>query len=89
MSPPSLERTILVMVPIEANRPTGFWTFPIGTVSQSESGIELVHQSVVVQPHWIVRGDKQGRWSVVMRLSADTSLAQQRQQQTDQQLVTV
>jgi alpha-amylase len=76
-------------VHLQANRPTGFWTFPVGTVSQSESGIELVHQSVVVQPHWIVRGDTQGRWSVVMRLDLDTSLAQQRQQETSEQLVTV
>ena len=76
-------------VHLQANRPTGFWTFPVGTVSQSESGIELVHQSVVVQPHWIVRGDKHGRWSVVMRLELDTSLAKQRQEQADDQLVTV
>jgi alpha-amylase len=76
-------------VQLQANRPTGFWTFPIGTVSQSEGGIELVHQSVVVQPHWIVQGDKSGRWSVIMRLALDTSLARQRQEQTDEQLVTV
>jgi alpha-amylase len=44
----------------------------VGTISQSESGIELVHQSVVVQPHWLVRGDAEGRWSVVMRLGMDT-----------------
>jgi alpha-amylase len=76
-------------VHLQANRPTGFWAFPVGTVSQSESGIELVHQSVVVQPHWIVRGDKHGRWSVVMQLELDTSLAKQRQEQADEELVTV
>jgi alpha-amylase len=77
---------------LDVNRPTGFWTFPIGTVSQSESGIELVHQSVVVQPHWLVRGDQEGKWSVVMRLTLDTSLAEQRgadQEQSEQPLVTV
>ena len=47
-----------------ADQPTSWWTFPIETVSQSEGGFELVHQSVVVQPHWFVRGDAQGRWSV-------------------------
>lgn len=65
---------------LEMNRPSGVWTFPVGTVSQSESGIELVHQSVVVQPHWLVRGDAEGRWSVVMRLCLDAGRAEQRSQ---------
>lgn len=47
----------------------GLWAFPIHSVSQSESGFELVHQSVVVQPHWIVRGDNNGRWSTTMKLT--------------------
>jgi len=61
-----------------ADRPTNVWTFPIETVSQSEGGFELVHQSVVVQPHWHVRGDARGRWAVTMRLALDTSLAESR-----------
>jgi alpha-amylase len=61
-----------------ADRPTNVWTFPIETVSQSEGGFELVHQSVVVQPHWHVRGDANGRWAVTMRLALDTSLAESR-----------
>jgi alpha-amylase len=65
-------------VRLAANRPTGFWTFPIETVSQSEGGYELVHQSVAVIPHWIVTGDASGRWSAVLRLTADTSLAENR-----------
>lgn len=44
------------------------WAFPIRTVSQSESGFELVHQSVVVQPHWLIRGDETGRWSTQISL---------------------
>jgi len=40
-------------------------------VSQSEGGFELVHQSVVVMPHWIVTPDATGRWSVTLRLSID------------------
>ena len=48
------------------------------TVSQSEGGFELVHQSVVVQPHWYIQGDSEGRWSVTMRLACDTSLAESR-----------
>ena len=37
-------------VTLKANRPSSIWTFPIETVSQSEGGFELVHQSVVVHP---------------------------------------
>jgi len=51
-----------------ANRPSGLWTFPIETVSQSEAGFELVHQSVCMIPHWTVQGDSAGRWSVSMDL---------------------
>ena len=42
-------------VGLRFSRPTRFWAFPVETVSQSEGGFELVHQSVVVQPHWISR----------------------------------
>ncbi len=63
---------------LSVNRPTSFWTFPIETVSQSEAGFELVHQSVVVAPYWQVQPDAQGRWSVVMELSVDCSLAEHR-----------
>ena len=62
----------------QANQPAGLWTFPIETVSQSEGGFELVHQSLVLQPHWLVRADARGRWSVTMRLTVDTSLAESR-----------
>jgi alpha-amylase len=51
----------------------GVWTFPIQSVSQSEGGFELVHQSVCVMPHWIVTPDRTGTWQVVMRLSFDGS----------------
>ena len=67
-----------------ADRPTHLWTFPIETVSQSEGGFELVHQSVVVHPHWQVRGDVNGRWAVTMRLSLDTSLAERRADEFEQ-----
>jgi 4-alpha-glucanotransferase len=49
--------------------PTGVWTFPVQSVSQSEGGFELVHQSVVVMPHWIVTPDAEGTWKVALRLS--------------------
>jgi len=53
---------------LKASRPTHFWAFPVESVSQSEGGFELVHQSVAVQPHWLVTPDADGRWTVVMRL---------------------
>ncbi len=59
-------------------RPTGVWTYPIETVSQSEGGFELVHQSVVVEPHWRVVPDADGRWSTTIRLKIDTRLAESR-----------
>ena len=70
------------------SRPSGVWTFPIQTVSQSEGGFELVHQSVVVQPHWIVQGDADGRWSVTMQLALDTSLAESRKHEPQPVAVT-
>ena len=67
-------------VNLSASQPGGFWTFPIAAVSQSESGIELIHQSVVVMPHWLVRGDSQGRWGVTLQLELDTRLAESRKE---------
>jgi len=69
-------------VQLTLNRPSGIWTYPIETVSQSEGGFELVHQSVAVLPHWIVRGDAQGRWTVTMNVDASTALAESRMHQT-------
>ncbi len=65
-------------VGLKTSRPTHFWTFPIETVSQSEAGFELVHQSTAVQPHWYATGDRDGRWSVTMQLALDTSRAEGR-----------
>jgi len=60
------------------DRATNLWTFPVETVSQSEGGFELVHQSVVVMPHWYIQGDENGRWQATMNLTLDTSLAEAR-----------
>jgi alpha-amylase len=65
-----------IEVGLKMSRKTRFWTYPIETVSQSEGGFELVHQSVAVLPHWIVEADKDGRWSVTMQLALDTSRAE-------------
>jgi alpha-amylase len=59
------------------------WTFPIETVSQSEAGFELVHQSVVVHPHWYIKADGDGRWSTTMTLAIDTSMAEKRRPITE------
>ena len=60
------------------DRPTSVWTYPVETVSQSEGGFELVHQSVAVVPHWHLTPDANGCWSVTMRMAIDTQMAEQR-----------
>jgi alpha-amylase len=63
---------------LELTQPAEFWTFPIQTVSQSEGGFELVHQSSTVIPHWKFFADAYGRWQVRIQLTVDTSMAQAR-----------
>lgn len=65
-------------VRLTTSRVMHLWAFPIETVSQSEGGFELVHQSVAVLPHWHVRGDANGRWSAALQLVVDPSLAESR-----------
>lgn len=65
-------------VGLEFDRPTAIWTYPVETVSQSEGGFELVHQSVAVVPHWHLLPDANGCWSITIKLAVDTSLAEQR-----------
>ena len=69
-----------VDVNLAFSRPTSLWTFPVESVSQSEGGFELVHQSVAVQPHWHVQGDENGRWSVSIHMNVDTALAESRRE---------
>ena len=66
-------------VALEVSQPAGFWTQPIQTVSQSESGYELVHQSCSVMPHWEFIAAADGCWTVTIVLSLDTSAAQARE----------
>jgi alpha-amylase len=65
-------------VVLRSDRPANIWAFPVETVSTSEAGFELVHQSVVVQPHWRIEAGRDGRWSVTMRMAIDTSAAERR-----------
>jgi hypothetical protein len=63
---------------LEFSKPAGIWTFPIQTISQSEGGFEAVHQSAMVLPHWEFAAPHDGKWSVKIVLSLDTSAAQAR-----------
>ena len=65
-------------IELHSDQPMHVWTFPIETVSQSEGGFELVHQSVVVHPHWYIRAADDGRWVGTMTLVIDTSMAEKR-----------
>jgi len=65
-------------VALGSDQPMHVWTFPIETVSQSEGGFELVHQSVVVHPHWIIRAGNDGRWVANLTLAIDTAMAEKR-----------
>ncbi len=70
-------------VGLNLSQPSRIWAFPIESVSQSEAGFELVHQSVVVQPHWLVRGDTAGQWSVKMDININTSQGESQKKQND------
>ncbi len=64
---------------LELSRMGSLWAFPIQTVSQSEGGFELVHQSCTVVPRWEFIPDPNGTWSVDVRLTLDTSMVDARQ----------
>lgn len=66
-------------VSLDLSKPTGLWAFPIETVSQSEGGFEMVHQSCCIVPHWEFEVPEDGVWSVELSLGIDTSAAQARQ----------
>lgn len=61
-------------VDLQFSRATELWSYSVATVSQSEGGFELVHQSVAVQPHWLVLPDETGRWTTVMRMTARSTV---------------
>jgi len=60
------------------SRPGGIWTFPIQTVSGSEGGVELVHQSTAVLLHWLIEPDSAGRWETTLTMKLDMSRAEAR-----------
>jgi alpha-amylase len=67
-----------LVVGLSLSRKGGIWAFPIQTVSQSEGGFELVHQSTAVLPHWLIEADAQGRWEMSLSLQLDVSRAEKR-----------
>ncbi|MCS7168561.1 MAG: DUF1926 domain-containing protein [Gemmatales bacterium] len=48
--------------------PAALWALPIQTVSQSESGFELVYQSSAVIPHWNLTMSEGDTWSAKLKL---------------------
>ncbi len=66
-------------VSLESSVKTGFWAYPLETISQSEDGFEAIHQSVCVIPHWEFLMPESGRWVVELRLVPDTAMALARQ----------
>lgn len=65
-------------VGLDFSEPTSVWTFPIESVSQSEGGFELVHQSVMTMPHWQWVADQEGTREFSFQINFDTSAAQAR-----------
>ena len=68
-------------VGLQLEQEGGFWAFPVHSVSQSESGFELVHQAVSVQPHWLIRADQNGRWATRIHLSLTTRSSDNQERQ--------
>jgi alpha-amylase len=66
-------------VSLESSVKTGFWAYPLETISQSEDGFEAIHQSVCVIPHWEFLMPESGRWVAELRLVPDTAMALARQ----------
>src|SRR5690606_2941378 len=64
-------------VGIQMSQQGGIFTFPIQSVSQSEGGFELVHQSACVLPHWHIPASADS-WEVELTLLLDTAVAQSR-----------
>lgn len=52
-----VDEWIGINLALTCSRPAGIWSFPIESVSQSEGGFELVHQSVCLLPYWEVVSD--------------------------------
>ena len=43
-----------------------YWTYPVHTVSQSESGFDLTYQSTVILPHWRIHLEPGKGWTATI-----------------------
>jgi 4-alpha-glucanotransferase len=70
-----VDETTGVNVGLAVSRPASFWTHPVRAVNRRECGYEVTHQATSVVPHWHVRGDARGEWSVTIALPIRVSAA--------------
>ncbi|MCK4909862.1 MAG: DUF1926 domain-containing protein [Planctomycetes bacterium] len=54
-------------IQFELDQPTDFWFFPVETVSQSESGFDVIFQSSVVLPRWELSLKPKEVWKTKIR----------------------
>ena len=66
-----IDKWLGIKVDFHSSRPTDIYAFPIESVNQSEGGFESVHQSVCLQPHWILEPEPDGSWSVDLTLALE------------------
>ena len=74
-----IDEWIGIEVGLGSSEPAGMWIYPVQTVSQSEAGFELVHQSVCLVTHWEIPAGT-ASWSVDLSLTADCARFHSRQQ---------
>lgn len=55
-----------VQIGLSISKPAQLWTFPIETVSQSESGFERIFQGTVLLPNWQLTLGPKGTWKTVL-----------------------
>lgn len=69
------ERTVLTVrdlhlgidVVLSFSAPSQVWVYPVQTVSQSESGFELVYQGSCIMPRWAITIEPGKTWAVKLR----------------------
>ncbi len=60
-----------IRVSLSFDLPADVWTFPVETVSQSESGFELVYQSTSVTPRWVAFLQPHSTWKTRLTLAVE------------------
>lgn len=72
-----VDEWIGIDIGLSLSRPATLWTFPIESVSGSEGGFELVHQSVCLMPAWSIT-PTEPVWDVELNLATNAALAESR-----------